>query len=91
MFSLCKQEAAEFRLKTSKQIQAIDQLWPRERKAQVWDEHRRAKNDLDQAALNMKDCDLCFKMAVLRVTELRSILEQRKLLDAAFNETVIID
>ena len=91
MIFLCKQEAADFRLKTSTQIQAIDKLWPRERKAQVWDEHRRAKNDFDQAALNLKDCDLSFKMAVLRVTELRSIIEQRKLLDAAFNAIVTID
>ena len=89
--SICKQEVAVFRLKISKEIQNLDQLWNHEKKAKVWDEHRQAKNDFDQASLNMKNCDLRFKMAELRVAELRSILAQRKLLEAAWNETVIID
>ena len=82
---------AEFRLKTSKEIVNLNQLWNKEKKAKVWDEHRQAKNDFDQASLNMKNCDLRFKMAELRVAELRNILAQRKLLEAAWNETVIID
>ena len=80
-----------FRLKTSKEIQNLDQLWNPEKKAKVWDEQRRAKSDFDQASLNMKNCDLRFKMAELRVAELRNILVQMKLLEAAWNETVIID
>ena len=80
-----------FRLKTSKEIQNLDQLWNSEKKAKVWDNQRRAKTDLDQASLNMKNCDLRFKMAELKVAELRNILAQRKLLEAAWNETLIID
>ena len=80
-----------FRLKTGKKIQSLDQLWNPEKKAKVWDDQRRAKHDFDQASLNMKNCDLRFKMAELRVAELRNILAQRKLLEAAWNETVIID
>ncbi len=80
-----------FRLKTSKEIQNLDQLWTPEKKAKVWDEHRQAKTNFDQASLNLKNCDLRFKMAELRVGELKNILAQIKLLEAAWNETVIID
>jgi len=86
-----KQEAAENRLRISKKIQEIDQLCPRSRKMQAYDNQRAAKVDHDQVALKMKSCELNLKLAILEVAEVKSILERRKLLNDSYNEMIIID
>ncbi len=86
-----KQEAAENRAKISKKIQEIDQLCPRSRKMQAYDNQRAAKVEHDQVLLRMKSCELNLKLAILEVTEVKSILERRKLLNDSYNEMIIID
>ena len=86
-----KQETEESRARISKRIQEIDQLCPRSRKMQAYDKQRIAKVDHDQVALKMKTCELNLKLAILEVTEVKSILERRKLLNDSYNEMIIID
>jgi alpha-D-ribose 1-methylphosphonate 5-triphosphate synthase subunit PhnI len=58
---------------------------------QVYDQQRQARIDFDLAASRVKQTETNLKLAVLRVAEVKAILDRRQILETSYNDVIIIE